>query len=632
MAQTHLTRIRTRRALLHLGLGLGLAATGPLLALGLVGTQACSELTLTGPDAGILTSLLVLPGDTKLQLSGDKVVTKTYFACAAFTDSALRDATISDKTGGSTVCPAGTQDVSAQAEWSVEPSTLGRFQGSQFRTETDTNGTLHAAYHGGKGAIQARYGALSATATVQIDYQKDFIDTGAPKDAASKFGGASSGTITFYYPPENVLVPPNLGQIDVQISAPSTTDLYLLEFKSATSTVRIYTTNKKYALTIPQWQAVGMTSAGLNVTLTVKGVKSTGGPVAKSGARTLRIGESAVKGGLYYWVVEKPASASAPKYGHIYRYDFDKPKEKAEAYYTYQEAKDCVGCHALSRGGDYLAFTLSGGNGDGAIFDVKQKTALFDTRTYKADIHTFNPDGTEVIVVNQGVLTRRESKTGKLLETIPTGTGKSTHPDWSPKDDSLVFVRCADKDYWAGGIKDDVHFVNGSVYIMNRQGGKWGTPKLLVQGGGNVNNYYPTFSPNGDWILYNRSTGDSYSDADANIYAIKPDGTKQIELKGINGLNNSNSWPRWSPFVQKYRTTTLYWLTFSSVRNYGIRLLNSNVSYYPDKVPQIWMTSFDVEAAEKKLDPTSPPFWLPFQDMTKHNHIAQWTQKVVSLY
>ncbi len=142
---------------------------------------------------------------------------------------------------------------------------------------------------------------------------------------------------------------------------------------------------------------------------------------------------------------------------------------------------------------------------------------------------------------------------------------------------------------------------------------------------------YPSSATEVDCIVFNLSTGDSYSDEDANIYIIKPDGKGLRTLFKINGSKISNSWPKWSPKVEKFKSTTLYWLTFSSVRNYGVRLLNSKYSYYPNKAPQIWMTAFDVNKANLGQEPTQPAFWLPFQDLTHHNHIAQWTQKVVEL-
>jgi hypothetical protein len=44
--------------------------------------------------------------------------------------------------------------------------------------------------------------------------------------------------------------------------------------------------------------------------------------------------------------------------------------------------------------------------------------------------------------------------------------------------------------------------------------------------------------------------------------------------------------------------------------------------------PQIWMAAVDVSTAVADVakDPSRPGFWLPFQDITTHNHTPQWTQ------
>ena len=108
----------------------------------------------------------------------------------------------------------------------------------------------------------------------------------------------------------------------------------------------------------------------------------------------------------------------------------------------------------------------------------------------------------------------------------------------------------------------------------------------------------------------------------------------------------SNSWPRWSPFVQTYKGNKLLWVTFSSTRDYGILVKNSTnglVQCYPPdsyedptgqhhdafptncKQPQIWMAAINLSTAEfHSTDPSFPAFWLPFQDMTTHNHSARW--------
>ena len=55
--------------------------------------------------------------------------------------------------------------------------------------------------------------------------------------------------------------------------------------------------------------------------------------------------------------------------------------------------------------------------------------------------------------------------------------------------------------------------------------------------------------------------------------------------------------------------------------------------------PQIWMAAIDITIAtgpqikhliehpDAVTDPSFHAFWLPFQDITTHNHTPQWTQK-----
>jgi hypothetical protein len=104
-------------------------------------------------------------------------------------------------------------------------------------------------------------------------------------------------------------------------------------------------------------------------------------------------------------------------------------------------------------------------------------------------------------------------------------------------------------------------------------------------------------------------------------------------------------------------------VTFSSNRDYGLHLKNttngyptggSNFdNYYPPEgptydqpqpaskknitfdqyaAPQIWMAAIvvDPDRSLDAKDRSYPAFWLPFQDVTAHNHSAQWVSKVQS--
>jgi hypothetical protein len=42
--------------------------------------------------------------------------------------------------------------------------------------------------------------------------------------------------------------------------------------------------------------------------------------------------------------------------------------------------------------------------------------------------------------------------------------------------------------------------------------------------------------------------------------------------------------------------------------------------------PQLWMAPITYTANTSAMDPSKAAFWIPYQDMTTHNHMAQWTQ------
>ena len=133
-------------------------------------------------------------------------------------------------------------------------------------------------------------------------------------------------------------------------------------------------------------------------------------------------------------------------------------------------------------------------------------------------------------------------------------------------------------------------------------------------------------------VIFNRSTGNSYSDEDATLYHVNASGGTARTLNRANkGPYLRNSWARWSPFVQNYKKGKRFWFTFSSTRDYGNRLINQGPKA-TEKVPQLWMTAYYVDpAAPAGSDASFPAFWLPFQQLTTNNHIAQWTEKVVSV-
>jgi TolB protein len=148
-------------------------------------------------------------------------------------------------------------------------------------------------------------------------------------------------------------------------------------------------------------------------------------------------------------------------------------------------------------------------------------------------------------------------------------------------------------------------------------GGSWGEGPELVAFGGQ-NNFYPTFSPDGNWVLFNRSPSNqnSFDAPDAQVWVVPADGGEAVHL--ATASSGGDSWPKWDPTVYMHRSRPLMWFTFSSRRAYGLRLAAGAQA-------QLWMTAFD---PSRGADPSYPAFWMPFQELESGNHIAQWVTSV----
>jgi hypothetical protein len=292
--------------------------------------------------------------------------------------------------------------------------------------------------------------------------------------------------------------------------------------------------------------------------------------------------------------------------------------------YTTTEAGRCVACHVLSRDGTKMAITYSGGNQDSSIIDVATRTPMVPAMQQYWNFGTYTPDGTKLITSRLGTLTVRDGTTALPTgQTVPTG-GFASHPDFSPLGNLLVYALGAS----APGA-DDWHFTGGQIVTIpyDAAAGTWGTPTPIITGGGN--NYYPSISPDGQWVLFNRSTEDAYDDNSAELWVARIDGTgaRKLDLANI-GPNLTNSWARWAPFRTTFGPAgaeeDAYWITWSSRRDFGVRLVGV-------RRPQLWMSPFFPGRVAAGNDPTAPAFRLPFQDINSNNHIAQWTEVVVPI-
>jgi hypothetical protein len=372
-----------------------------------------------------------------------------------------------------------------------------------------------------------------------------------------------------------------------------------------------------------------LAAVGLQKTVSfrVRGANTaTPGKVGAAAPQRVQLSNERMEGGLYYW-----ASASMTRVIGIFRHDMSRPGEPAEEFLTTNQTHGrCVACHVLSRDGTKMAITYDGGDKPATMVDVG--TAMPAPDMNRWNFGTFTPDNTQFLSVEDGDLVVRDVATQRVLATMPSATSVS-HPDLSPDGTSLVYVTNPNNFF-------DWEFINGQIYTRtyNQATQTFGPERPLVNDG--KNNFYPSWSPDGQWILFNKDTtgGSTYDNPNGTTWVVRADGsTPPVHLaKADEAAGLTNSWVRWAPFPQTLGESgePMFWITMSSKRDFGVRLRNTGLLQRPAqgspaKTAQIWMTPFFPNRAAQGADPSANAFRLPFQNLSSSNHIAQWTQRVV---
>jgi hypothetical protein len=147
----------------------------------------------------------------------------------------------------------------------------------------------------------------------------------------------------------------------------------------------------------------------------------------------------------------------------------------------------------------------------------------------------FDAPGTRLITVENGQLQLRELDGTRLAGPLPVATVEHAGgPDWNANGGALV-IRSYD--------------------AANKS---FGAPTVLVASAPGVASYYPSFSPDSQWVVFTRTSTNSYDNPGAQTWLVKADGTKppvQLATANLDG-DLTNSWARWVPFGQTFGPAT----------------------------------------------------------------------------
>jgi hypothetical protein len=204
------------------------------------------------------------------------------------------------------------------------------------------------------------------------------------------------------------------------------------------------------------------------------------------------------------------------------------------------------------------------------------------------------------------------TEVGRL--TLPAGvTGGPSHPVFSPDGQAVAFsVRSAgtglaftSSTLWIADVTGSPPMFANARKIANGLGGGWDVAT------------YPSFSPDGKWIAFQRSQN-SRSDAGLGRLAlISADGKSEVELANADGKGtiaeaDQNYIPSFHPLQQG----GYLWLAFSARRPFG--------NQGGEAHGQIWMAAVDADI-KPGVDPSHPAFHVDGQNASAINERPQFT-------
>lgn len=609
----------------------------------LVAVLACGPAPTSGtPDAPPilpLVSIAVEPADQTLVIEDGASATSTYTAIGTFDDG-------------------HTEDVSDIVQWSLADGTLGTFAQNVFTSTRDK---------GGETRVIAIYAGVQGDTGLVLRLRQHYADPGAgalPGDPEAPFGGPAdpSRAPELVYPNDGVLLPPNLGLLEIHFLPGTDNTLFEISFENALTSVKVYTRCGTpvnggciYTPDDNVWKWIAETNRGGDeLVVKVRGTDDAGTGVGSSTDIRLSFAYEDIKGAIYYWKASGGNSGDSA----IMRFDFGNVMQTtAERFVGPDQAGGrCIGCHALSPDGRKMVAPAGGWDAkDMLLVDVETGTRV--ATPPQVAFASWNPDGSKYVGVFSSLGTPTHDlmlfdAAGTSLGTIDVGATEAqstSHPDWSPDGSRIAFVRVGQ----AYSTTNNQRFYRGAIEMVEAQGNGFGSPVTIVPSVAGRNRYYPAFAPDNALLAFNESTcptGDAHddcnadSDPSATLYVVKPQpGSTPIALAKANAPGKrdtttelTNSWPKWAPFVfqrTKQAGTRLMWMTFSSTRNYGLRTpppaSNNNTEAVSGTL--LWMVAIDPDRALAGQDPSYAAFYLPFQDVTSSNHIAQWTREIVVL-
>jgi hypothetical protein len=498
------------------------------------------------------------------------------------------------------------------------------------------------------------------------DFPSPVYDGTASTNAASLFGaadsGASSGGPCIVEPENDVIYPQNWLRPRFTWTAASGQNLFELRLHAANqiSDLVVYTSLTQWTMPLEMWDALRVHSPTEPMTLTVTGGVYSGTTLtgeARSSSYLMSIAPVQATGAIVYWTTSGTTGLKGFSIGDESVVPVLVPTQVTES------TTACIGCHTAVPGGQYVGFTVNdssngysnalaliepdagtigaappylgaGGKASLARDDLGISTfsqahwSTGDRRVIVAYDDTSAQTPSNVLTWIDVEATAAGNASGTIARTgDPNSAGA---PAWSHDGKTIAYVstnKFSSGRLGAGGTGDmatsyNAHADPGStadIYTVPYAGGAGGNATPLPgASSAMVQEYYPVFSPDDDWLALDIIPNDlnMYNQSSAEVYVIPSKGGSATRLEandppacsGAVSPGVTNSWPKWGPTALQAKGSTYYWLIFSSTRS-----ATGN--------PQLYVTGV-VQTGSKIATHGSLYLWN--QPATEHNHTPAW--------
>jgi hypothetical protein len=308
-------------------------------------------------------------------------------------------------------------------------------------------------------------------------------------------------------------------------------------------------------------------------------------------------------GTIYYWAVNQ---------GDVLRIN---PGASApEVFLQKPPGATCLACHSVSFDGTTIVASQHGGYSPWATFNADGSVVFASDSA--SGFQAISPDGNWVIWGQSAGLTSinlSPKTTISVAATLFEPSGYPVHPTWSPDGTKVAY-----------GVRTDgnwLDFNNSTLWVVDvdlNQPGFFNPTQIVVNDPMRPTVTYPTFSPDSQWIAFNRSTQARTRGAASELWMVKTDGSSPVRLDradGVGHIPDAQTSLAYEPTFMPIAAGGYYWIVFVSERQYGNILTNQDPA---SRTKQLWVVAVDPNAPQG-IDPSHPSFWLPGQELNNNN-------------